>query len=519
MTTLRNAEERRVLDSCVHGLSDGWFVLPNVVIKASTRDHELDVVLIHQNHGVVDLEVKGHQPEIRQGVWYSRGQKMMPQPPAQAHDNSYVLRDRIRNIEGLGKIKVAYGIALPNVAEVRANLGTDLKRDQILTAESMNDMADAVTRLAFTVVDTVQLDAEDVAEIIEMLRPDVSFDPQPNAQAEFSRHRLDAICRSQVGAVETLDRNKRVLVLGAAGTGKTRLAEQWVRRAIFDDQDVLFTCYNEPLAAQVIEDLPFEELTAGPFLRLALSLLGMEPLPIPEDAGHDWWTNVVPAHLREHWSKVTERYDTIVVDEGQDFSPEWLEMLEGLLNEGGRLLVVADPAQELYVRGFEVPDDDSGWTTCELVMNCRNAQQIARILRRRLNGAAAPAVAPEALSERFQPVPHSDVEAVIETVRDELQWLLEDEGRDPSRIAILTFSSALRDSLLNIETLVRWENRGDGLVVCENVHRVKGMEFDTVVLVADQEVPDGLLYVGVSRAISELSVVAPKVVGDRLGIS
>jgi ATP-dependent exoDNAse (exonuclease V) alpha subunit len=67
--------------------------------------------------------------------------------------------------------------------------------------------------------------------------------------------------------------------------------------------------------------------------------------------------------------------------------------------------------------------------------------------------------------------------------------------------------------------LARWEQRADG-IVCENVHRLKGLEADTVILVADTpEVPDHLLYVGISRAVNELVVIAPAGVGERLGLA
>ena len=48
---------------------------------------------------------------------------------------------------------------------------------------------------------------------------------------------------------------------------------------------------------------------------------------------------------------------------------------------------------------------------------------------------------------------------------------------------------------------------------------MKGLEFDTVILVADAEVADYLLYVGISRAVSELVIVAPPIVGERLSLA
>ena len=47
---------------------------------------------------------------------------------------------------------------------------------------------------------------------------------------------------------------------------------------------------------------------------------------------------------------------------------------------------------------------------------------------------------------------------------------------------------------------------------------MKGLEFDAVVLVTDDAVTDLLLYVGMSRAVSGFTLVAPRAVAERLGM-
>ncbi len=57
-------------------------------------------------------------------------------------------------------------------------------------------------------------------------------------------------------------------------------------------------------------------------------------------------------------------------------------------------------------------------------------------------------------------------------------------------------------------------------ILCENVHRVKGLEYDHVILVIhDESVSDDLLYVGASRAVMSLTVIAPSGVAARMGLS
>ena len=534
--TIDNAEERRVVETLRDGLTDSWLVLPNLRLATTYRDHELDVVLIHEEHGVFDLEVKGHRVEIRDGKWIdvANGRPLAPQPFGQARTNAYALRDLLRGrVRGLRHLDVGFGVAFPNTSDVVGDLPPEVAREQIVTAFELEDPIDAVLGLVGARTWGRRLSASEVEDVVATLLPDTDFAWDPAARMAHARRRLARACEDQTRALETLDLNRRVVAVGRAGTGKTRLAAAWTGRAVVGrDERTLLTCYNVPLADRLRERFAADErLSIGPFLSVALGLEGMPPIEVPSDADHRWWTVDAVGHLVSNWHLVTERFDTIIVDEAQDFSPAWLALLETLLDPDGprRMLLVADENQELYPRGFHLPGADDGWTRCELVTNCRNAHEIAALLRRHLDGAASPIVGPEAVDVRWVGVPEGDVDAVVHAVGGELGRLLDDEERDPGALAVLTFASAVRDRLGDAHGLARWERRDEigavadggtapGLV--ENVHRVKGLEHDTVVLAtATADVADDLLYVGVGRAVSELVLIAPEALARRLKLA
>ncbi len=532
LSSLANDAERTVVDAFVSGLSDGWLILPSVGLRIADRDRELDVVLIHETYGIVDIEVKGHLVHIARGQW-CRGEydePLVPSPPWQAKGNAYALRDHLRTVfPGLVHLEVSWGIVFPNTETVRGNLPPEVTREQVLTRVDLDDVAEAVEVLASQRYQTQVLTSDDISQIVEVLRPDVEFTWDPAAQMARTRRRLDDLCATQIQVLQELDANRRVVALGAAGTGKTRLAMAWALRAYATERRVLLTCYNEPLAAHLQDALPEDpDLRVGPFLRLALDLDGMPdpgPEPVEASAAFTWWTETLPAHLATNWHLVMARFDTIVVDEAQDFAADWIALLEQLLDpDDGRLLLVADPAQVLYDRGFEAPSVDDGWTHCRLVANCRNSRGIGHLLRRKLAGAPSPANGPDETGLRFVTVsaPTNGVtdETAVSDAVGRILGDLHDRGRDPAQILVLTCTSARRDRLRSHLDLRRWDDPGSA-IICENVHRLKGLESDTIVLVTepDEDTPDALLYVGISRAVNELVMVGAAALGTRLGFS
>lgn len=422
MELLRNESERIVVEALRRTLYSDWLVIPDIGFRGTIQDHQTDIILIHPDMGVVVVEVKGHRLSIRDGVWYGQeGSPLNPQPVEQAKNNAFHLRNLLRRkVDGLTHLDIVYGIAFPNTRSIEGEIPPDLVRDQLLLAEALDDTDRFVEKLVHTRRSwCVSLEPEQIDAIIALLCPDAEFRWDPESRVQHTRERLKELCAAQISSLTSLLSNRRVIVRGGAGTGKTFLGTKWAAQARNEGDRVLLTCYNDPLAGSLHEEFGHvldESVRIGPFIRLALELEGMPPLEIPDGASQQWWDTIAIGHIMGNWPKVGETFDTIIIDEAQDFSPAWIALLETLLDPDGRrrMLLLADEGQGIYDKGFVFPQADDGWVHVELGSNFRNARPIARVLRRGLGGAPSPLVSPEGIGVLFHPA--TDIDNVVAVV-------------------------------------------------------------------------------------------------------
>ena len=233
-----------------------------------------------------------------------------------------------------------------------------------------------------------------------------------------------------------------------------------------------------------------------------------------------------------------ERFHAIVVDEGQDFARDWLETLDFLLQSPGEdtLWVFHDPGQALY------RDDvvgELGLERLELHENWRNPESVAALAGRFYHGGE------EVSAFREGGVRHRVIEAEpgaasLEALRKVLHELTEVEKVPPWEIVVLSGGSAPDSEAWRARrfgNVVLWneaindDGSSKGLppehvpdeppdcVVFETVRRFKGLERAVVVLVelpASRDRLDELLYVGLTRATTQLVVIAPPELVGRL---
>lgn len=171
----------------------------------------------------------------------------------------------------------------------------------------------------------------------------------------------------------------RLRVSGTAGSGKSQLAFGELERNHRSRARTLYVCYNRPLSSHMARQVREAALVGAAvfnFHALCDRML--------RDAGQDvdYSAPGVFGQLAELvlTTPVDKRwvFDSIVVDEGQDFDQSWLPVLERCSHAGTRWLWLEDPIQNLYSKPVvQLP----GWVNLQTPMNYRNPKRVVQALQ------------------------------------------------------------------------------------------------------------------------------------------
>ena len=328
--------------------------------------------------------------------------------------------------------------------------------------------------------------------------------------AEEHEHRVDQMTRDQRKFLNYLKHMRRVAITGGAGTGKTWLAAEQARRLTKAGERVALLCYSRGLARflqRLSETWPASERPAfvGLFHRLPIEW----GAPEGDDDDSDYWERRLPQMLGELAAvrPETDRYDSIVVDEAQDFGELWWPPLLSCLRDPdkGGLFVFLDAAQRVFARQSELPLALQPLALDENIRNTKNvAQTFASLSGEQLKfrGLAGPPV-------RFVQCATGDA---LWAADDQVEHLLDEW--EPGQIALLTTGRRHGEQVNEIE-LGGYQRYWDAFfeeadVFYGHVLGFKGLERPVVVLAVngfrDAERAKEMLYVGLSRARTQLVV-------------
>ena len=224
--------------------------------------------------------------------------------------------------------------------------------------------------------------------LVTFLRGDFNFVPPLSVVLDRSEEQLLSTTDEQLNIIMHMCVNDRMMVEGAAGTGKTLLAAEQCRRSAAMGEKVLYLCFNRVIASYVREmfahEEPGDKIDVYTFHELLMRSCGILSAPTEDQADSFFKEELPNRFLDEGYSG--EQYDRIVLDEGQDLMnmTAYLCINEMLKNgwEGGKWTLYYDPNQNIFGDNSEFREV---WETLKnssfvypLTVNCRNTRQIAQ---------------------------------------------------------------------------------------------------------------------------------------------
>ena len=518
---LANAAERRVCDALVAQLADGDLIVAGKRVTDHLKDHEIDFLVAIEGAGVVSVEVKGGEVWHDGTEWRQKrgGREHTIEPVRQAREACYALRDFVESDTRWtqGRLRWDHVIVLPNVALPQDFDLPDCPRWKVVDRDELDSLA---ARLK-DVLTQQELDRPLLtAEGIEQLRTALSGRGLPQrdvvARALENEDAADILNDQQAVILSAVQLLPRVEIRGGAGSGKTFMAMEQARRLANAGQRVALICYSHGLASYL------KRITAvwqrrrqpgyvGEFHSLGIQWGASEGPPENERSAQtsQFFEHDLPAQMLDLAAALPDgqKFDSIVIDEAQDFADSWWEPILAALRdpETGGLYVFIDEGQRVFDRQGTAPVP---LVPLILDQNIRNTRQIANAFQplvdhpMRFLGGDGPEV-------RFVACGSDEATAAGD---DQIDGLL-DEGWRPQDVALLTTGSRHPEQV-NRQAAGNqsyWDSFWDAeQVFYGHVLGFKGLERRAVVLMVNDryalERARERLYVGLSRARDQLVV-------------
>ena len=212
----------------------------------------------------------------------------------------------------------------------------------------------------------------------------------PREEIERREQEIERLLRIQQKPVLQLATlNDRVVVSGAAGTGKTLIAMEVARRVAESGRRTALVCFNQLvgdwLRAQVqLGAAAPPNLITGRAIRIMAEMTGVT---VPKDPDSRYWDQDLPAQLEERLTdpdfRIDALFDYLVVDEAQDLlaRPALWECLTRFLDGGiaaGSYCLLGDFDNQVLGKrqamdnSLAVIQSTSRPATYRLSENCRN---------------------------------------------------------------------------------------------------------------------------------------------------
>ncbi len=335
--------------------------------------------------------------------------------------------------------------------------------------------------------------------------------------------------RSTGGVCEVLQNLRgsplRLKVSGTAGCGKSIAAVALYTKALEDGKRPLFVCFNRTLADHIGQAVPSGGLVTT-FYGLCDRFVSERGHKIDfknmfEDLG--FWNLIQDAVIGEEVPD-SWLFDTIIVDEGQDFRQGWLDIVEVFQKDECDFIWLEDQMQNL---SGSKPIILNNFVTYDAKTNFRSPVRIAQYIEKVLpfefkigNVFAGMSVAVHGFKK-----PEDQQEIIGLRIAHLIK-----SGFRPSDIVVITCRGITSSPLAELDSFGNYSIRKftgaysndggqiyqDGQVLFDSIYRFKGQEAPAVILCdvspveSNRERWEKILFCGMTRPTLRLEVIANK---------
>lgn len=414
-----------------------------------------------------------------------------------------------KRLEGAGlSARLHHLLVLPDV-KVKSET-VQWPRERIVDCDELDQLIGRVMELLGAGVPSPALHARVIAFL------ENRFQVAPDVSAMTGRV-MEASRRLSAGLATWVPRlavpSGLIRVVGTAGSGKTQLALRLLRDADQQGLRASYVCFNRALADHMARVAPVRT-PAETFHEYAVRVCRRTGMAIDFDSAGVF--DRIAAGCIDALEDAEPDLDLLVLDEGQDLQPEWVQAMLSRLRPEGRAVLMEDPNQQLYADrpGYELPEA----TTVTSLENFRTPRALVRLINLlRLSDEPIEACSPHE-GEIPDPIVHEDDTDCLRATESAIRRCLQ-RGFALGDVAVVSLRGRERSVLLRADRLGPWSLRrfsgtydggGDavwtqGELLVESVRRFKGQAAPAVVLTecdfeSIEPMTRRLLFVGLTRA-------------------
>jgi len=463
------------------------------VITDRGEQREADFMIGQQGRGILVVEVKGGQIEEKDGIWYQNERRMDEAPLDQARSEAAVIECRFRES---GKTCPPYEclVVFPD-SKLRSAPSNDYLRQRTIDASDLHQLRERL-RTCFEELPHFERGPSDdswIGFIHERLWGPIC-QGLLSGVVEADQSRREQFDAEQLRIIAELERNRRVIIEGPAGSGKTVIAVEAARRIADLGKPVFYLCFTEALAAWLRKELESSTVHVYPIKRLAEKFLQeagkLLPKEIPMRLGTDearrFYESVCERALNDAADEILRaKAAAVIIDEAQDFQPDDWQLATFLAGDEGNIWAFADPRQK-FVATAKM--EDTGFYYRPLYKQYRSHPSILALAEALAGREADLGLIREGWdSGRIRLITCTDRDQLEETVGREIHRLT-DQGFQRRQVAILSLARStsagriVARKKLGSYVLAKADVPADGRVTADTALRFKGLERSAIIV-------------------------------------